>query len=114
MASNKLEITKDKVLRASKKCPQAKEVLKELFSEAFEDEWKDITGMVEPEIIYAAGNKPYLRFIEPRCESTGSGFANSAATNYTPSISIPLFIYHPEKYKIEKDGEDSFRIFKRN
>lgn len=36
--SEKLEITKEKVLKASETCPDAKEVLKELFSEAFEDE----------------------------------------------------------------------------
>jgi hypothetical protein len=33
----KLEITKEKVLEASEKCSQAKEVLKTLFPEAFEN-----------------------------------------------------------------------------
>lgn len=47
MASKELEITKDKVLKASEKCPQAKEVLKELFSEAFEEKWRDISKETE-------------------------------------------------------------------
>lgn len=39
----KLEITKEKVLKASEKCPDAKVVLKELFPEAFREKWIDIT-----------------------------------------------------------------------
>ena len=108
-----LKITKEKVLRASETCPDAKMVLRELFPDAFENEWEDITEKVKPEIICAAGNKPYLRFIDPKQESTGSGLANSAAIGYTPSISLSFFIYQPERYKLEKDGEESFRIYRR-
>jgi hypothetical protein len=36
-----LKVTKEKVLKASKNCPQAKEVLKELFPEVFEEQFKD-------------------------------------------------------------------------
>ena len=44
MSNEKLEITKEKVLKASETCPDAKEVLKELFPEAFEkEEDKNIT-----------------------------------------------------------------------
>lgn len=39
----KLEITKEKVLKASEKCPDAKVVLKELFPDVFEGKWEDIT-----------------------------------------------------------------------
>ena len=35
---SKLEITKEKVLKAAKECPDAKKVLKGMFPEAFEDE----------------------------------------------------------------------------
>jgi hypothetical protein len=38
---DELKITKEKVLKASQNCPQAKEVLKELFPEAFEVQYKD-------------------------------------------------------------------------
>lgn len=57
MASKVLEITKDKVLKASEKCPQAKEVLKELFSEAFEDE-----GVLTEEFKKEA--REYMRSLE--------------------------------------------------
>ena len=40
----KLEITKEKVLEAASKCSQAKETLKTLFPEVFEDE--------KPEIVF--------------------------------------------------------------
>ena len=39
-----LKITSERVLAAAKKCSEAKEVLKELFPEAFE---KDIEGMLK-------------------------------------------------------------------
>ena len=105
--------SKEQILKASKDCPDAKEVLKKLFPEAFKEEWEDITGMVTPEIVFASGNRPYLRFVDPETDSSGSGFANSAATGYASSIAVPLFIYHPDNYKIEKRGDDSFRILKR-
>lgn len=38
MTPKTLEITPDKVLSAANKCPQAKEVLKEMFPELFEDD----------------------------------------------------------------------------
>lgn len=38
MTPKTLEITPDKVLSAAKKCPQAKEVLQEMFPEVFEDD----------------------------------------------------------------------------
>lgn len=39
----KLEITKEKVLKASEKCPNAKVVLKELFPDVFKEGWIDVT-----------------------------------------------------------------------
>jgi len=38
MNPTELKITPDKVLSAAKKCPQAKEVLKEMFPEVFEED----------------------------------------------------------------------------
>lgn len=38
--SDELKITKETVLKAASKCPTAKEVLKELFPEVFEDTWE--------------------------------------------------------------------------
>ena len=35
--------SKEQILSASKRCPQAKNALEELFPEAFECEWKDVT-----------------------------------------------------------------------
>ena len=53
--SEKLEITKEKVLRASKICPEAKEVLTGMFPEAFEkteevgrDITKELTFKIDP------------------------------------------------------------------
>lgn len=107
------KVTKDKILAMASECSEAKTVLKKGFPEAFKEEWEDITRIVKPEIIYAANDKPYLRFVDPQRESTGSGLANSAAIGYTPSITIPLFIYQPENYKVEKHGEESFRIYRK-
>ena len=39
----KFKITKEAVLRAAGKCGTAKEVLKEMFPEAFKEEWEDVT-----------------------------------------------------------------------
>lgn len=41
-----IKITKEKVLAAAEACPEAKEVLKKIVPEAFEDEWEDITHKV--------------------------------------------------------------------
>ena len=38
-----LKITKEKVLKASEQCPDAKDVLETLFPDAFKKEWKDVT-----------------------------------------------------------------------
>ena len=38
--SERLEITKERVLAAASKCKDAEVVLKELFPEAFEDKWE--------------------------------------------------------------------------
>jgi len=43
----KLEITKEKVLEAASKCSQAKETLKTLFPEVFEDEKVKITYEID-------------------------------------------------------------------
>lgn len=37
------KITKKRILAMAEECPEAKAVLKRGFSEAFEDEWKDVT-----------------------------------------------------------------------
>lgn len=42
-----LKISKEAVLEASKKCPDAKEVLKVLFPGVFKDEWVEITEKCE-------------------------------------------------------------------
>jgi hypothetical protein len=44
MKDEELKITKERVLSAAGKCGTAKEVLKELFPEAFGDEWEDVTN----------------------------------------------------------------------
>ena len=38
--SEKLEIEKDRVLKAAEKCPQAKEILSAIFPDVFEGEWE--------------------------------------------------------------------------
>ena len=38
--NDELKITKDRVLAAAEKCGTAKEILKELFPEAFRNEWE--------------------------------------------------------------------------
>lgn len=99
MASKNLEITKEKVLKASEKCPQAKEVLKELFSEAFEGEGSDITEELMLKIdptgdaywidIYHAGNRV--------------GYIGHARINITNNL----------QYKLEKHM-DAFKILRKN
>jgi hypothetical protein len=44
--TDKVELTVEAVRRAAGKCGTAKEVLKELFPEAFEEGWEDVTDRV--------------------------------------------------------------------
>jgi hypothetical protein len=44
--NDKIEITVGDVRRMAEKCPTAREVLKQGFPKAFEDEWEDITDAV--------------------------------------------------------------------
>jgi hypothetical protein len=41
--------TKERVIKASETCPDAKGVLKELFPEVFKEEWRDITSEIQVE-----------------------------------------------------------------
>ena len=47
------KITKERLEAMAKKCPEAKEVLKEGFPEAFmEEKWEDITGSLRIKVSY--------------------------------------------------------------
>jgi hypothetical protein len=72
-----LKVTKEKVLKASENCPQAKEVLKELFPEAFEPIYRDFdifdyTGDIR---IYYKDN--FYNLVGEHCSIHGSGFAET-------------------------------------
>ena len=91
-----LKITKEKVLEASEKCGQAREVLKALFPEAFEEEQKIITSKVEL-----------------RLEAVGSGYHFIKLSYKGDDIGIMrqghLIEYRSTKYPIEYEN-DTVRI----
>lgn len=44
MSDEILTVMKSRVLAAAEKCPRAKDALREIFAEAFESEWEDVTA----------------------------------------------------------------------
>ena len=49
--SSKIEIRKERILEAAESCPQAKEVLRKLFPEAFPTEKENISHEIEVDIV---------------------------------------------------------------
>ena len=49
--SSKIEIRKERILEAAESCPQAKEVLRKLFPEAFPTEKENISHEIEIDIV---------------------------------------------------------------
>lgn len=105
MTSKVLEITKEKVLRASEKCPQAKEVLKELFSEAFEKKGrKDITKDIDWAMYGFCSDNYWLMGAH---EGKEIFYFNSTGLHFN-------HIDYEEDYEFEiRDENGSFRILKR-
>ena len=56
-----LKITRERVLEASERCEQAREVLEAMFPEAFEEEWVDITKEIEWKTSCAGSKLYYLQ-----------------------------------------------------
>ena len=64
--------SKDQILKAADKCPQAKDALKELFPEAFESEWKNVSSEIEVRTDSFGGGAGL--FIELFWKNNHSGF----------------------------------------
>ena len=103
--------SKEQILEASKDCPDAKEVLKKLFPEAFKEEWDDVTKELEIRIAHFGEGVYYLRF-----SHNGSIIAHS----HCDLLGDGEYDYHfimfndtyKDEYKIEwSDGD--FCILKR-
>jgi hypothetical protein len=60
--SEELKITKERVLAAASKCTDAREVLKELFPEAFEDKWFDLPLILSQNENYQFNPNCWYRF----------------------------------------------------
>jgi len=110
----KLEITKEKVLAMAKKCPEAKEILREGFPEAFESMWVDVTESLEFRP-YKAGCYYWIG-IYNKYVSLQIGWLDNAGAHICTHAEKS---YRIEKYKsgeIRSWGwEDNyFRIMKKN
>lgn len=112
--SKELKITKEKVLKASETCPDAKSVLKELFPGVFippKKKWKDITKEIEVRVRISCAkpsmdNKHYLSFMHEGEQIAYSGYTDK-------DIQFISLADDTEEYKIEWDGIN-FIIFKKN
>lgn len=94
-----LKISKEAVLEASKKCPDAKEVLKALFPDVFKEEWIDITK----ECSYTLGEDTGGYFL--RCE-----YDDWVLFHFEHS-GIKAVVGHGLLVKVEKSPRGTFRIF---
>jgi hypothetical protein len=89
---NNITISKDKVLEAAKKCPQAKETLKILFPEVFEDDkYLDLSKLEinskeqlfkSASIKQASGINSDFMCIRSSCEYMNKGFWLSSLFNW--------------------------------
>lgn len=100
--------TKEQVLKASKKCPEAKEVLEDLYPDAFEKKQVDITE----EIVWKI-----CRFIKGECwlmgkyedtgHSDGQFYFNREGFHFNNTQAR-------KDFKFEECIDQGFRIFKKS
>jgi len=98
--------TKERVIKASETCPDAKGVLKELFPEVFKiedrhDEWKNITEEIRYELTNRNMYERYILHIQYCGTSIGYICPNKGIDLYTNS-----------RYRLDFNS-DAFRILKR-
>ena len=103
--------TKEQILQASESCPDAKDVLQELFPEVFKEErkkekefWGDITQSVEV-VVSKMFKGYYLRFMHDGRQIAYSGLGKS-------DVQFIQVDDSEEDYLVEWFGVD-FRILKR-
>ena len=101
-----LKITKERIIKASESCPDAKRVLKELFPEVFEEEWHDITTEIQFEFDSC---DPYyfLRIYHGSSRSNSIGLVYPSTGMDKPGLQIDDI-----DFKVDFKN-DAFRILKK-
>lgn len=100
--------TKEQVLKASKKCPEAKEVLEDLYPDAFKAEWKDVTEEIVWKAHRFVSGEYWLmgKYGDPG-SSDGQFYFNRTGFHFNNAQA-------EKDFQFKECTDQGFRIFKKN